>query len=1201
MTTRRSLFTSSVALLMCLVMLVGTTFAWFTDTATSSGNVIQSGTLDIDLMKGTPLDNGGWQWTSTDGQAIFDYEKWEPGYTTSAVLAVQNNGTLSAKWTAKIRLDGTPTILADVIDVYVTTTYDRDGARPNFNDGTWQNLGTVADVLTNDGLILEGGILRSRQSHPVLIALHMRENAGNDYQDMDLGANFDIVIMATQAPDESDSYDNTYDDNAAADFFPGFQGGSAGAAVTTNDQSETTAQVSMNGGDVSAIIPAGVKLADGANSLKLAVTLKNASDANVQLNDSEKMNSLDVHIEGVAEGNTTPMLVTLKSYLTTGINTGALRMYHVENGATVAMTQVATPTNHNEFSYDPATGDVTLALASFSEVAVIADTNNPWDGKTFNYLWYNASATELTISNADQLAGFGAIVDGKAEGIAQDNFAGKTVKLANNIYLSNQLFDPIGWGYVNTGWNRDVDEDGTRDDGKVFQGTFDGGKYENGEVVANYAIFDLYQDGWDLESATGTCYTYTNCGFGLFAAASNATFQNLTISGADIRVECVEAGVLVGLSQNNCTYNNISILNSKIGNYQRPAGGLIGEVSGDGTTTITNVIIGSDVVVGSLWGDFDAPCGGVIGAYWNDVDADPQIVMSYVEVGARMDVYSDVTSAYQWYAYRRAGMLIGNTDMTDKDNKHLAAADFLTCPLDENGKKTVKIYYGDWATYHYAQFTNQDDDWCNNYPWVRVEAGENCSAYSNPRYGVPVVDGVKVSDMDEATFETTKTGYEEIRFNQLYGGGQGVYGKADHPGVEVVDHYYSITYVNDSQVLAIRYITEEEAKFEVNTEYGPAQHLVEMWASENMKDYNGYVFGGWMTSASVKLEKIPANNTQNIVLYPYFTSPYTAIFVDENSNILAWCFFNDINVDNLRDTFAAAKKNLTDPGDDFELLHWRIRGTDINGKTLSSTVDGKTVNYIVMDINNDKWDSFTGYKDVTITPHYRYKGADLIEVYNELTGEIDHYEVAGYAGGIGSELVEIPDYVNGKPVIKVNDGAFKSYDDLYAAVIPGTITHIGSNAFTELSGSKRDQVTLYYEGKPEDWKRAMDDLYVNKAYSYYTDYNTAGTYTEAAYLTLDSSWDSGAGDGSRVFFLDENGKVDLSKGYWELYKKWRKNGSGIFAYGDVYTWIFHDHPYDNTLNEYKNCPNEDTHYGSFTDYDANDRPDKAYWEGVTAQ
>ena len=111
--------------------------------------------------------------------------------------------------------------------------------------------------------------------------------------------------------------------------------------------------------------------------------------------------------------------------MTTGINTGALKLYHIENGVTVPMTQVANPVNHNEFSYDPATGDVTLALASFSEVAVVADTNNPWDGTTVNYTWYNNSDSVLTIYNADQLAGFGAIVDGTAEGIAQDSFAGK--------------------------------------------------------------------------------------------------------------------------------------------------------------------------------------------------------------------------------------------------------------------------------------------------------------------------------------------------------------------------------------------------------------------------------------------------------------------------------------------------------------------------------------------------------------------------------------------------------------------------------------------------------------------------------------------------------------------------------------------------------------------------------------------------------
>ena len=925
-------------------------------------------------------------------------------------------------------------------------------------------------------------------------------------------------------------------------------------------------------------IPAGVQLEEGAESLTFTATSMETTADISKTTPDELIYSVDLHVAGVAKDNTIPMSFTLKEFLPKGLNNNNVRLFHVENGETIEMTLTTTPAAHNEFSYDPLTGDAVITIASFSEVVVAADENAPWNGETFDYNWYKADG-DLTIANAEQFAAFRNIVDGvEIDGVYTiDDFKDQKITLTANINLNGHNFDPIGWGYVNTGWNRD----GVA--GKVFKGTFDGNKN---------TIFGLYQSGWDLEDPNNdgvqdADYTYTNCGFGLFAAASGATFQNLTINGAYVRAECVEMGVLVGLSQNTCTYENIKIIDSKIANYQRPAGGLIGEVSGDGTTTITNVIIAEDVVVGSLWGDFDAPVGGVIGAYWNDVNADPQIYMTNLDVGCRLDVYNDITSAYQWHAYRRAGMLIGNTDMSDPNNAHKAYAPFLHC-------EDVRVYYGDWVNYHYCQFTNQDNTWANNYPWVRVEAGENCSAYSNPRYGQPVVDGVTVSTDDH-----TCTGEHHMvrQFSQLYGGGQGVYGQDKHhdDGVSYPENAYSITFVNDGKTLDVVYVPDN--RNDVKVESDQAKKLVLEWAEQNMKeDYNSYVFGGWMTAASVKLDKITAGNTQNIVLYPYFTSPYTAIFVDENSNILDWCFFNEVNVDNLRDTFAAAKENLTDPGDDFELLHWRIRGTDIDGKTLSSTVDGKTVDYIVMNNNYDNWESFKGYKDVTITPHYRYKGADLIEVYNELTGEVDHYEVAGYAGGVGSTLVEIPDYVNGKPVIKINDGAFKSYDDIYAAVIPSTITTIGSNAFTEISGTKRDQVTLYYAGDPNDWKRAMDDLYVNKAYSYYTDYNTAGTYTEKAKLTLDSSWDSGAGDGSRIFFLDADGKVDPSKGYWELYRAFKKNGSGIASYGYVYIWIYHDHPYDNTLNEYNNCSNKGTHYGSFTDYDAADRPDKEYWQ-----
>ena len=1166
--TKKALITSVLSLVLCFSMLLGTTFAWFTDSVSSENNIIQSGKLDVEMYWAEGVEDPATaNWADASTSAIFDYEKWEPGYVQVRHIKIENKGSLALQYKLMIVANGEVTDLSDVIDVYYLDPAAQITDRTQLSDNN--KLGTLTEVLANLDSSASGYLAKG-DDDTVTIALKMQETAGNDYQEKSLcDGGFSVRLIATQAAGEFDSFGDDYDKNAVADFFPGFQGGSASIGVTLDDQRYTTTEVTIECGDIVAVIPAGVKLAEGYSSLQLDVALKNSSDSNVQLNENEKMRPSDVHIEGVARDNTTPMFITLKHYLTTGVNAGAIKMYHVENGVTVPMTYAANLANHNEFNHDPLTGDVTLALASFSETAVVVDTTNPWDGETETA--YSGSGTEADpylIASADQLAYFRTQVDNG------NSFEGKVVKLNNNIYLSGKDFDPIGWGYVNTEWNRN----GV--DGMVFKGTFDGGQYENGKLVGRYTIFDLHQSGWDLEDPDGdgvqnADYTYTNCGFGLFAAASDATFKNLTISGAYVRVECVEAGVLVGLSQNSCTYQNIKILNSKIANYQRPAGGLIGEVSGDGTTTITDVTIGSDVVVGSLWGDFDAPCGGVIGAYWNDVNANPQIVMTDVEVGCRMDVYNDITSAYQWHAYRRAGMLIGNTDMSDPNNAHKAYAPFLTCTKDAEGKPTVKVYYGDWVNYTYCSFSNHND----RYPWVRTQAGENCTAFSNPRWGVPNdAAGNRVTDMNHVHTEGDKGNCGLVRqFSQLYGGGQGVYGQDTHDGVEVCESYYSITYVNDGQTLDVIYVTDNTNPFDVANDQ--AEKLVKEWATKNMKDYNDWSIGGWMNAASIRIPEIPEGNTKDVVLYPYFTSPYTASFVDQTGNILAWCFFNEVNINNLPDAYALANEKLPNPGDDFKLIEWKIRGIDKNDKEFNTTLT----------IGKENWESFKGYKDVTITPHYRYSGADLIEVYDELTGEIDHYQVAGYGGGVASTIVEIPAYVNGKPVTIVNADAFSSYDDLHSVRIPGTITKLNYQSFTANQGSswnpKRDTVTLYYEGDPAVWNAAMED------------YNNRNITENSL---LQSGWDNMMGDGSRVFFLDENGKV-INTMYWEL--------------NEDFDWVLHEHAY--SYEAAKNCSHgEKSHYeygggfigigaslqkDKFTNYAGNCdcgcgvRPDAEYW------
>ena len=101
-TSKRAVLTSALSLLLCCTMLIGTTWAWFTDSVTSAGNKIQSGTLQVDLLvKGGNTDYTKYTSVKESNAPIFDYDLWEPGYTLVTNAKVVNNGTLALKYTLK--------------------------------------------------------------------------------------------------------------------------------------------------------------------------------------------------------------------------------------------------------------------------------------------------------------------------------------------------------------------------------------------------------------------------------------------------------------------------------------------------------------------------------------------------------------------------------------------------------------------------------------------------------------------------------------------------------------------------------------------------------------------------------------------------------------------------------------------------------------------------------------------------------------------------------------------------------------------------------------------------------------------------------------------------------------------------------------------------------------------------------------------
>ena len=208
--TKRALLTSVMALVMCVVMLVGTTFAWFTDTASTGVNKIQAGNLDIELQM---KDNDG-NWVKAEGKTL-QFKKaagheseevlWEPGcrYELPA-LRIVNKGNLALKY--KITVNGVTgdAKLLEAIDFTAKMGADDGIALDNLK-----------------GAILPSGAAQTTAGEavgatdPITIKGVMKTTAGNEYQGLSIDG-IGITVVATQYTYEKDSIDDQYDKDADA-------------------------------------------------------------------------------------------------------------------------------------------------------------------------------------------------------------------------------------------------------------------------------------------------------------------------------------------------------------------------------------------------------------------------------------------------------------------------------------------------------------------------------------------------------------------------------------------------------------------------------------------------------------------------------------------------------------------------------------------------------------------------------------------------------------------------------------------------------------------------------------------------------------------------------------------------------------------------------------------------------------------------
>ena len=403
--TKRALLGSVMAMVLCLAMLVGATFAWFTDTASTGVNKIQAGKLDVALE----MQNADGKWVSAEGKTL-DFVKaadakgeailWEPGCTYELpALRIRNNGNLALKYQVIITGINGSAKLNTVID--------------------W----TIGDVAMGAEQHLAAG-----ESNAFTIKGHMKESAGNEYMNESIDG-IAITVVATQDTLESDSFDKDYDADAEYPVVAVGDVNTNGDTVLKDKEEDHTIQVT---------VPAGA-LDEGVQSLKLEV-VKSATPAGVKVASTESSQSYEVTMKDQS-GNAVSTNGTLMTVeMNVGKNRTALKLYHDGEKMTKDNGTLTDAADH--YVYDAATGYVTMKVSHFSPFTAVFARDYWTDHAADGYATPVDTANKVvTVASAEELALFAKEVtdDGK-------NYSGYTLDLANDVDLGEYLWKPIN-GY----------------------------------------------------------------------------------------------------------------------------------------------------------------------------------------------------------------------------------------------------------------------------------------------------------------------------------------------------------------------------------------------------------------------------------------------------------------------------------------------------------------------------------------------------------------------------------------------------------------------------------------------------------------------------------------------------------------------------------------------------------------------------------
>ena len=226
--TKKALIMSVLSMVLCIAMLIGMTFAWFTDTASTGVNKIQSGTLDVELQYS--YDMNEWKDATSSTKLFKDSTLWEPGVTEIVYLRVKNNGSLALKYTMGlnsqvgfangVNVNGDTYNVGDYLMLGTATATGKYATREEAQAAVKSNETVIskAGAFTGNTMqVLEKGVT----SDPIALVIYMPTTVGNE---ANAGTKASYVyrlgvdVYATQAASESDSFNNTYDEKAPTRF-----------------------------------------------------------------------------------------------------------------------------------------------------------------------------------------------------------------------------------------------------------------------------------------------------------------------------------------------------------------------------------------------------------------------------------------------------------------------------------------------------------------------------------------------------------------------------------------------------------------------------------------------------------------------------------------------------------------------------------------------------------------------------------------------------------------------------------------------------------------------------------------------------------------------------------------------------------------------------------------------------------------------